>query len=258
MTSRAEITTKYAKVYVKAAKKDKVRVLDEVVAVTGWPRDNARRRLTAAAKQSPGAGRQVAKRPRKPRAAKYSYDAVKVLQRVRAASGGQCGKYLAASMRLQLDGLERHGELVDGEDRYSAAVRQELLSISAASIDRYLVPAKAKDQLRGVSTTKPSPLLRSSITIRKSTDEVETEPGFFEGDTVAHCGPTLRGEFARSLNLTDVHTGWVFTRTVRNNAHVHILSALKAAVEEVPFEVTGLDFDNGSEFAQQGRHRVGR
>jgi len=68
--------------------------------------------------------------------------------------------------------------------------------MSAASIDRYLKPAKATDQIRGVATTKPSVLLRSSIKIRKSGDEVESEPGFFEGDTVAHCGPTLKGEFA--------------------------------------------------------------
>lgn len=248
MTSRAEVTTKYAKAYANASKKDKGRVLDAVVEVTGWSRDNARRRLTAAAKTGPGAGRQVARKARKPRAPKYSYDTVKVLQKVWAASGGQCGKYLAASMRLQLDALERHGELVDGVDRYSPAVREELLAMSAASIDRYLKPAKARDQLRGTSTTKPSPLLRSSIKIRKAGDEVEAEPGFFEGDTVAHCGPTLKGEFARSLNLTDVHTGWVFTRTVRNNAHTHILGALKAAVDAVPFAVTGLDFDNGSEF----------
>jgi hypothetical protein len=73
-------------------------------------------------------------------------------------------------------------------------------------------------------------LLRSSVKIRKAGDEIEAAPGFFEGDTVAHCGPTLRGEFARTLNLTCVHTGWTFTRTVRNNAHAHILGALKAAV----------------------------
>ena len=83
-------------------------------------------------------------------------DAVKMLQRVWAASGGQCGKYLAASMRLQLDGLERHGELVDGVDRYGPAVRGELLAMSAAAIDRYLKPAKATDRIRGVATTKAS------------------------------------------------------------------------------------------------------
>ncbi len=248
MTSRAEITTKYAKAYAKSSKGGKGRILDQVVEVTGWSRDNARRRLAAAASRPPGAGRQVGTRPRKPRSPKFSYDAVKVLQRVWAASGGQCGRYLVASMATHLDALERHGELVFGVDRYSGPVREELLAMSSATIDRYLAPTKAKDQIRGVSTTKPSPLLRSSIKIRKAGDEVEAEPGFFEGDTVAHCGPTLKGEFARTVNLTCVHTGWVFTRTVRNNAHIHILAALKAGVADIPFEVTGLDFDNGSEF----------
>lgn len=170
MNSRAEVTTRYAKAYVKAAKGDKGRILGQVVGVTGWSRDNARRRLSMAAKCPPGGGRPVAKRARKPRSPKFSYDAMKVLQRVWAASGGQCGKYLAVSMRLQLDGLERHGEFVDGVERYGSAVRGELLAMSAASIDRYLKPAKATDQIRGVATTKPSVLLRSSIKIRKAGD----------------------------------------------------------------------------------------
>ena len=249
MQSRAEITIRYAKAYVKASKRERGRMLDEVVGVTGWSRDNARRRLVAAARTSPASkGKQVVPRPRKPRSPKYSYDAVRVLQRVWAASGGQCGKYLAASMQIQLDGLERHGELVPGKDRYDASVRGELLAMSAATIDRYLAAARAKDVITGKSTTKPSPLLRSLITVRKAGDEVEAEPGFFEGDTVAHCGPTLKGEFARTLNLTCVHTGWVFTRSMRNNAHVHVLKSLDMAVEAIPFEVVGVDFDNGSEF----------
>ena len=44
-----------------------------------------------------------------------------------------------------------------------------------------------------------------------------------------------------------MRTGWVFTRCTRN-AHVHVLTALQDAVERIPFEVTGLDFDNGGEF----------
>jgi hypothetical protein len=251
MSSRAEVTARFARAYGRASKKEKGLVLDQVVAVTGWSRDNARRRLAAAAKRAPGRGRAVAVRPRKPRPLKYSCDTLKVLQRVWAASGGQCGRYLEASMALQLDGLERHGELVYGRDRYSPDVRKQLLTMGSATMDRYLAPARARDRIRGKSATKPSPLLRSSIKIRKAGDEVEAEPGFFEGDTVAHCGPALKGEFARTLNLTDVHTGWVFTRTVRNNAHVHILGALKAGVNEIPFGVTGLDFDNGTEFLNE-------
>ena len=57
-----------------------------------------------------------------------------------------------------------------------------------------------------MSTTKPGTLLRTSITIRKAGDEVEADPGFLEADTVAHCGPTLKGEFARTVNLTDMIT----------------------------------------------------
>ncbi len=84
--------------------------------------------------------------------------------------------------------------------------------MSAAPIDRYLGPARARDPLCGKTTTAPSPLLRTSITVRKAGDEVEDAPGFFAGDTVAHCGPTLRGEFARILNLTCMRTGWkIFT-----------------------------------------------
>ena len=65
MNSRAEVTTKYAKAYVKAAKGNKGRILDEVVGVTGWSRDNARRRLSMAARRPPGGGRQVAVARRK-------------------------------------------------------------------------------------------------------------------------------------------------------------------------------------------------
>src|SRR5699024_6358981 len=33
-----------------------------------------------------------------------------------------------------------------------------------------------------------------------------------------------------------------------NNAHVHIRQAMDTALEQIPYEVTGADFDNGSEF----------
>ncbi len=39
--------------------------------------------------------------------------AVSLMNALRKHSGGQCGKYLAASMRIQLDLLERHSELTD-------------------------------------------------------------------------------------------------------------------------------------------------
>lgn len=250
MKTRIEVTKKYAQTYAGATKKQKSAILDAVVAITGWDRDHARQQLRRRITQSPGraAATVAVLDQRKSRPRRYSYDSLVVLQRVWAVSGGLCGKYLAASMTEWIEAMERHGQLIPGQDRYAPDVRAELLAMSAATIDRYLAPAKAKDPLRGKSTTKPGSLLRSSISIRKAGDEVEAEPGFFEVDTVAHCGPTLRGEFARSVNFTDVHTGWVFTRAIRNNARVHVLAVMEAALESIPYLLSGLDFDNGGEF----------
>ncbi|MCH8559228.1 integrase catalytic domain-containing protein [Nesterenkonia sp. DZ6] len=250
MRTRIEVTKKYAQAYARATKKQKAAILDTVVRITGWNRDHARQQLRRRLAQPPGrASATVAVLDRrKSRPRRYSYDSLVVLQQIWSVSGGLCGKYLAASMTEWIEAMQRHGSLIPGQDRYSPEVREELLAMSAATIDRYLAPAKAKEPLRGRSTTKPGSLLRASINIRRAGDEVEDEPGFFEVDTVAHCGPTLKGEFARSVNLTDVHTGWVFTRAIRNNARIHILSVMEAAVESIPYLLSGLDFDNGGEF----------
>ena len=83
----------------------------------------------------------------------------------------------------------------------------EVRRTSAATVARYLEPARAAFALRGRSATRPGLLLRNSITIRKAGDELEDVPGMLECDTVAHCGPTLQGEFARTLTMTDMSTG---------------------------------------------------
>ena len=243
MRARHEITRKFAKQYEAATKSVKGKLLDEVCAITGCSRDNARRQLKTALKP-----RRVGAKKRKPRPLKYSHDALKILQQVWAFSGGISGRYLAASMELNLILLEAHEELIPGRGRHSHRVASELLVMSPATIDRYLASARAKDPLRGITTTTPGPLLRNSITLRKGGDEIEQVPGFFEGDTVAHCGPVLKGEYCRTLDMTDMHTGWTYTHSNRNNAHLHILAALDRFITETPFEVTGVDFDNGSEF----------
>ena len=48
------MTARYAAAYVSAGKKERSRVLDQVGGVTGWSRDNARHRLTVAARARPG------------------------------------------------------------------------------------------------------------------------------------------------------------------------------------------------------------
>ena len=102
MATRHEITKKYAREYGRASKKDKGRVLDELVAVTGWSRANARRAITVAAKRK-GPARSAR---RKPRARTYGYDTLKVLIEVWTLIGQPCGKYLAPIMAPTMAQLE--------------------------------------------------------------------------------------------------------------------------------------------------------
>jgi hypothetical protein len=109
-------------------------------------------------------------------------------------------------MGIWLPKLEQHGELDD--KRLTDYTRTQLLAVSGATIDRMLKPTRDGGRLVGLSGTKPGPLLRNSIQVRKAGDEHEKAPGFVEADLVLHCGATLVGEFVHSLTVTDVFTGW--------------------------------------------------
>jgi hypothetical protein len=61
-------------------------------------------------------------------------------------------------------------------------------------------------------------------------------------------GGVSHGEFAFTLNLTDACTGWTEPRAGKNKAQKWTVQALNAIKEVLPFELLGVDSDNGSEF----------
>jgi hypothetical protein len=67
-------------------------------------------------------------------------------------------------------------------------------------------------------------------------------------DLVSHSGPSARGEFAYSLNLTDLASGWCESRAVLGRGQKAVLDALQAIQATLPFPLAGLHSDNGSEF----------
>ncbi len=244
MRTLIEVTQRLKTSYQGGKKTEKTCILDNFCQNTGLARSSARRYLTS---QSLGVKNIVRMDWRKSRTTKYSAAAKEKLVWLWRMMCMPCGKYLVEDRLQWIESLEAHGELVIGQDGWTEDIRQELLSMSAATVDRYLKTERDRLRLKGISTTKPGTLLRNSIKIRKAGDEMETEPGFFEADTVAHCGPTLKGEFARTLTLTDVIIGWVELEVLRNNAHVHIRTGLDAAMDSIPYQVKGLDCDNDSE-----------
>lgn len=60
-------------------------------------------------------------------------------------------------------------------------------------------------------------------------------PGVIGADTVAHCGSTPIGGFARTLTTTDLVTGCTENHSIRNNASRWILEGIEELAERFPF-----------------------
>lgn len=242
MAARRQVTNKLRGQYRKASKADKGKILDRVVATTGMGRSTARRMLTGP--RLPDPAEQVD--GRRLRARGFSDDARALLEHVWALMGMPCGKYLVVMLGVWLPLLAGAGDL-DKPFATEDALAQ-LKAMSAATVDRYLKPARDRMRIKGISTTKPSPLLRNSISIRTCADEAPEAPGVIEADTVAHCGPTLIGEFARTLTMTDVVTGWTENHSIPNNAAKWIVEGIEELQARFPLAMVIFDSDCGGEF----------
>lgn len=242
MKERKSVTAMLMKRYRRVSKKQKGRMLDEFVALTGYHRYYAVWLLRGHGAQPEGRREPVAKRPRqRPRV----YDAVVLaaLQRVWMIMDCICGKRLAAVMPETIAVLERHGEL-----QLEATTRQKLSAISAASIDRLLAAQRRRLNVRGRSGTKPGTLLKHQIPVRTFAEWDQTQPGFVEIDLVGHDGGFAHGDFCQTLDVTDVASGWTETQAVQNKAQVWVFAALQLIRARLPFALRGIDSDNGSEF----------
>jgi hypothetical protein len=139
--------------------------------------------------------------------------------------------------------LERHGHLVVTDE-----VREQLLTLSAATVDRLLRPLR---QPHGLSTTKPGRLLKKQIPIRTFTEWTDAKPGFLEGDLVAHCGGRTDGSFLYTFTLTDIATTWTECLALLHRTQHGVVYALERARGLFPFPILGIDTDNGSEFINE-------
>jgi hypothetical protein len=105
--------------------------------------------------------------------------------------------------------------------RMTPAMEKQLLGISARQIDRRLRARKSERKRRVYGRTKPGTLLKHHIPVKTDSWDVSS-PGFSEIDLVAHCGNSGEGEFAHTLNLTDIHSGWTESRALLGKSQVAV------------------------------------
>jgi hypothetical protein len=254
MREKKALTAEIQDRYGKATKKAKSKILDEFTVTTGYNRNYATRILRLKVGKVIGYtkidGRKIRyvigkkKKTKRKRDKIYGYDVFLKLKKIWVIFDFICSKRLAPFMAEAVEKLETHKE-IDLTDQ----VREKLLNISASTIDRLLKSEKDKFRLgKGRSGTKPGSLLKKSIPIRTFSDWDDAKPGFTEVDLVGHDGGDVSGDYAQSLNFVDIATSWDEAAACKNKEQKHVFRAIKIASARFPFEIAGIDSDNGSEF----------
>jgi hypothetical protein len=224
--------------YRKASKEEKGKILDEFTQVTGLHRKAAIRLLNRVFESS---GKKKGGRLRK-----YDSAVVDSLKTIWEASDRLCSRRLKPFMPEILSVLRHHGEL-----RINADTEAQLCRMSPATIDRRLRPWRRVGGRRGLTTTRPGSLLKSLIPIRTFADWQENKPGFLETDLVAHCGESTEGFYLNTLCAVDVASGWTECLPVWGKGQMRVKTAVHRMRQRLPFNLLGVDSDNGSEFINQ-------
>jgi hypothetical protein len=255
MHERHAVVRELAPRFHRAGKNERTQIITNFVALTGYNRCYAAYILRNCGKKQSRVvrGRSLVFTPaharrkgsKRKRLSRYGSSAfTTVLKRLWALSDGLCGKRLVAFIRQIVPHLEQQGALkVSSED-----IRQQLLSVSPATIDRLLVKTKRECLLYGRTTTRPGTLLKYQVPIRTFSQWDDKRPGFCEMDLVSHDGGSIYGDCCHTLTLTDIISCWTELGAVQNKAQCHVFDALKDIRQRLPFELLGLDSDNGSEF----------
>jgi hypothetical protein len=217
--------------YVVASRREKSRLLDEAVTMTGYHRKALIRGWRSERRRQ---------RRRGGRPVRYGPAVIRALVAIWTAAGYPWSVRLKALLPVWLPWARRRLAL-------TPPVETALRAISARQMDRVLAPQKRAIRRRQYGRTKPGTLLKHHIPLKTDRWDV-TVPGFTEIDLVAHSGDRADGEFIHSLNLTDIHTTWVETRAVMGKSQVRVQEALEQLRQALPFALQGIDADNGSEF----------
>lgn len=244
LTTRQELTKEVRDRYWRASRKQKTLILDQFVADTGYHRKYA----LAALHQNPRYGRTAGPSTTgavgvRRRRRIYTQDVTDALVFIWKT----CDYIGSKRLHPFLPEMVRVLDICD-ELRLPEQTKQLLLSMSRATIDRQLKPARRGRLPHGRSTTKPGTLLKKSIPIRTWNDWDDAKPGFLEIDLVPHTVESTEGAYLATLNCVDISTAWSECMIPRNRSEHAVREALEEIGQRLPMPLMGIDSDNGAEF----------
>jgi hypothetical protein len=234
MATKQEILKEKLEEYLQSDKAGKGIILDQIEAVTRMNRKAIIRRLKRL--QLKPKGTENRGRPEF-----YDIRVTIALKEVWQIANEICAERLHPMIAEYVTVLGR--DSMWGHDELST---QKLSAMSLGTLKNRIAGFAKTNARGGKGTTKPSDL-REIIPIRRGPWK-NPDPGYGEVDTVAHCGSSLAGDYAYSVQYTDVSLIWTCLAAQWNKGEKATKESIKRIKRRLPFPLKGLDPDSGGEF----------
>lgn len=217
------------------SRKDKSLIIDEIVSVTAFNRKYVLQQLNGLL--PPPKGKSGKRKP-----LRYQ-EAMPVIQTVWRALDYPCAERLHPVLLEMANKLARHGHLV-----LTPLVRSQLESISCSTLGRRLAKwTREKPAGKPSRAAKSFSRLRADIPVQRY-DWDEKRPGALEVDLVEHNGGSSQGQYAYTLTVVDIVTGYSRRRAIPNRSQAAVFQAIEYVLSAWPMKPWGIHSDNGSEF----------
>jgi hypothetical protein len=229
---RRKVMRRMKKQYAQADRKTKAHLLDDMEALTGLHRKSLIRLMNSSLERKPRS---------KQRGRVYGAAVDYALQVIYESFDYICADRLTPNLVWMARHLDEHGEL-----ETSPELLDKLAEISISSVERRLSgmkrerPRLPQRKPKANKLTRDIPMLRLPWDIKR--------PGHFEADLVHHSGSSSCGEYACTLQLIDVATGWSERRAVLGRSQLVMEDAFRYILARLPFPVLEIHPDNGGEF----------
>ena len=230
---RRKYLRRMKKRYIKADRKERGRLLDEMEALTELHRKSLIRLMRGSLERKPR---------RQQRGCTYGPEVDDALRVIAESLDYVCVERLTPNLLWMAEHLAVHGEL-----EVSPSLLDQLKQISVSTVGRKLkrirqdrprLPRKGPE--RANQATRGIPMKRIPWD--------EQQPGHFEVDLVHHCGPSAAGEYVHTLQMLDIATGWSERVAVLGRSYLVMQHGFRRIQARLPFPVLEVHPDNGREF----------
>jgi hypothetical protein len=236
MATKKEIFDEHKTRYWRSAKREKGEILNHLCAITGLHRKAAVRKLSALQRRDP------LRFDQRGRKAYYTPDVTAALKDVWETGDQACGEDLHPMIAEYVAGMRALGEW-----GYRDETTRKLLAMSERTVKRRVAKfLRTRGLRKGLSTTKPSDI-RYVIPVFKGPWN-DLLPGHGQLDTVAHCGASVAGDYAFTVNYIDAATYWVIPRAQWNKGQEATLESVKGVKKKLPVPWLEGHPDSGGEF----------